>query len=68
MNDKYAGANAITTFIGKIIALFILIGIATSLWNTLVTSIFSLRIVTYWEMFGLAILTNILLKNYTDKK
>jgi positive regulator of sigma E activity len=59
--------EVIGTVIGALLVLFLSPLVTMWLWNMLVTSIFGLRSVSYWEMVGLVILADILFKNHTRK-
>jgi hypothetical protein len=63
-----------TTLIGYMIGLFVVNAIMTWIWNNVMPDMFGLKPIGYWQMFGLYIMSNYLLKtnntlkNITDNK
>ena len=51
-------------------ASFLIVAILMWLWNGLVVALFSLPVITYWQAWGIYILSNILFKSSSkrDKK
>jgi len=47
-------------FVAIIIGVFLLVALLQYLWNTLMCDIFSLKAITYWQAFGLFVLSRIL--------
>lgn len=47
-------------FIAIIMGVFLLIALLQYLWNTLMCDIFHLKAITYWQAFGLFVLSRIL--------
>ena len=62
------------TLIGYMIGLFVVNAIMTWIWNNVMPDMFGLKPIGYWQMFGLYIMSNYLLKtnntlkNITDNK
>ena len=62
------------TLIGYMIGLFVVNAIMTWIWNNVMPDMFGLKSIGYWQMFGLYIMSNYLLKtnntlkNITDNK
>jgi TRAP-type mannitol/chloroaromatic compound transport system permease small subunit len=63
-----------TTLIGYMIGLFVVNAIMTWIWNNVMPDMFGLKSIGYWQMFGIYLLSNYLLKtnntlkNITDNK
>jgi hypothetical protein len=63
-----------TTLIGYMIGLFVVNAIMTWIWNNVMPDMFGLKPIGYWQMFGLYLMSNYLLKtnntlkNITDNK
>jgi hypothetical protein len=63
-----------TTLIGYMIGLFVVNAIMTWIWNNVMPDMFGLKPIGYWQMFGIYLLSNYLLKtnntlkNITDNK
>lgn len=63
-----------TTLIGYMIGLFVVNAIMMWIWNNVMPDMFGLKPIGYWQMFGLYIMSNYLLKtnntlkNITDNK
>lgn len=47
-------------FVAIIIGVFLLVALLQYLWNTLMCDIFNLKAITYWQAFGLFVLSRIL--------
>lgn len=62
------------TLIGYMIGLFVVNAIMTWIWNNVMPDMFGLKPIGYWQMFGIYLLSNYLLKtnntlkNITDNK
>ncbi len=62
------------TLIGYMIGLFVVNAIMTWIWNNVMPDMFGLKPIGYWQMFGLYLMSNYLLKtnntlkNITDNK
>ncbi len=62
------------TLIGYMIGLFVVNAIMTWIWNNVMPDMFGLKPIGYWQMFGLYLISNYLLKtnnalkNITDNK
>jgi uncharacterized membrane protein YvlD (DUF360 family) len=62
------------TLIGYMIGLFVVNAIMTWIWNNVMPDMFGLKSIGYWQMFGIYLLSNYLLKtnntlkNITDNK
>ncbi len=62
------------TLIGYMIGLFFVNAIMTWIWNNVIPDMFGLKPIGYWQMFGIYLLSNYLLKtnntlkNITDNK
>jgi uncharacterized membrane protein YvlD (DUF360 family) len=63
-----------TTLIGYMIGLFVVNAIMMWIWNNVMPDMFGLKPIGYWQMFGIYLLSNYLLKtnntlkNITDNK
>ena len=63
-----------TTLIGYMIGVFVVNAIMTWIWNNVMPDMFGLKSIGYWQMFGIYLLSNYLLKtnntlkNITDNK
>ena len=63
-----------TTLIGYMIGVFVVNAIMTWIWNNVMPDMFGLKPIGYWQMFGLYLMSNYLLKinntlkNITDNK
>jgi uncharacterized membrane protein YvlD (DUF360 family) len=63
-----------TTLIGYMIGVFVVNAIMMWIWNNVMPDMFGLKPIGYWQMFGLYLMSNYLLKtnntlkNITDKK
>jgi uncharacterized membrane protein YvlD (DUF360 family) len=63
-----------TTLIGYMIGLFVVNAIMMWIWNNVMPDMFGLKPIGYWQMFGLYLMSNYLLKtnntlkNITDNK
>lgn len=63
-----------TTLIGYMIGVFVVNAIMMWIWNNVMPDMFGLKPIGYWQMFGLYIMSNYLLKtnntlkNITDNK
>ena len=63
-----------TTLIGYMIGLFVVNAIMTWIWNNVMPDMFGVKSIGYWQMFGIYLLSNYLLKtnntlkNITDNK
>jgi hypothetical protein len=63
-----------TTLIGYMIGLFVVNAIMTWIWNNVMPDMYGLKPIGYWQMFGIYLLSNYLLKtnntlkNITDNK
>jgi len=63
-----------TTLIGYMIGLFVVNAIMMWIWNNVMPDMFGLKSIGYWQMFGIYLLSNYLLKtnntlkNITDNK
>lgn len=69
MNDSESTGKAIGIILGVLIVPFLLALLVMWLWNWIVPNIFGLMEITYWQSWGLVILSNILFKstNYNFK-
>lgn len=47
-------------FVAIIVGIFLLVALLQYLWNTLMCDIFNLKAITYWQAFGLFVLSRIL--------
>ena len=62
------------TLIGYMIGLFVVNAIMMWIWNNVMPDMFGLKPIGYWQMFGLYLMSNYLLKtnntlkNITDNK
>jgi uncharacterized membrane protein YvlD (DUF360 family) len=62
------------TLIGYMIGLFVVNAIMMWIWNNVMPDMFGLKPIGYWQMFGIYLLSNYLLKtnntlkNITDNK
>ncbi len=63
-----------TTLIGYTIGVFVVNAIMMWIWNNVMPDMFGLKSIGYWQMFGIYLLSNYLLKtnntlkNITDNK
>jgi len=63
-----------TTLIGYTIGVFVVNAIMMWIWNNVMPDMFGLKPIGYWQMFGIYLLSNYLLKtnntlkNITDNK
>jgi uncharacterized membrane protein YvlD (DUF360 family) len=63
-----------TTLIGYMIGVFVVNAIMMWIWNNVMPDMFGLKPIGYWQMFGLYLMSNYLLKtnntlkNITDNK
>ena len=63
-----------TTLIGYTIGVFVVNAIMMWIWNNVMPDMFGLKPIGYWQMFGLYLMSNYLLKtnntlkNITDNK
>jgi uncharacterized membrane protein YvlD (DUF360 family) len=63
-----------TTLIGCMIGVFVVNAIMMWIWNNVMPDMFGLKPIGYWQMFGLYLMSNYLLKtnntlkNITDNK
>ncbi len=63
-----------TTLIGYMIGVFVVNAIMMWIWNNVMPDMFGLKPIGYWQMFGIYLLSNYLLKtnntlkNITDNK
>lgn len=66
---KKIGLIFITVFIILVFS-FIFAWFVMLLWNWLIPAIFGLKVITFWQAFGLNLLSGLLLKsyNYNNKK
>ncbi len=62
---KTIGTILMTCFIVMIVS-FVFAGIATWLWGLIITPVFGAPVITYWQMYGIRILLNILLPNHNS--
>ncbi len=52
--------EAISKLVGKVISIFIMAWPAKYAWNEVLNTMFDVPVITYWKMFGLILLINIL--------
>ena len=57
----------ISELITLLIASFLIVAILMWLWNGLAVALFSLPVITYWQAWGIYILSNILFKNSSKR-
>lgn len=57
----------IIELIGVLAVSFLVVAILMWLWNGLVVALFSLPVITYWQAWGIYILSNILFKNSSKR-
>ena len=62
-NDKI-----IVNLFSGIILLFVYSGVLMWLWNEVITIIFMLPMISYWQAMGLYVISNILFKNTAGVK
>ncbi len=57
-----------TTLIGYMIGLFVVNAIMMWIWNNVMPDMFGLKPIGYWQMFGIYLLSNYLLKTNNTRK
>ena len=58
----------IVEFIVLLAASFLMVAILMWLWNGLAVALFSLPVITYWQAWGIYILSNILFKSSSKRE
>ena len=57
---KNKGSTLLVSFIVAILIAFMYVGILMWLWNTILVVLFNIPVVTYWQAYGIYIISNIL--------
>ena len=57
---KNKGSILLVSFIAAILIAFMYAGILIWLWNAILVVLFNIPVVTYWQAFGIYIISNIL--------